>query len=159
MVLSNANHVAYIYAELTRLGAMEDLDDGEAEVGERGKRAAADVDVRLDVEVLEADLDLGQHDADAVDALAELEQESLIVLLREAQQLGDDLLAVVVAEVAHVNLLLRHLAVRPNVLHDGRAHTVVRRQLLQRRPLERLLIVLRIALRRRPREHVLARRA
>lgn len=137
-------------------GKRTDLDESQGEVGQGRQRPASDVHIRLDIDVLEAHLDFGEDDAHPVDALPELEKEAFVVLLRDAQQLGDDLLAILVAQVAHVDLFLRRPPVRPDVLHDGRAHAIVGRELLQRRPFQRLLVILLVPLRRRAREYVLA---
>ncbi|WVZ69751.1 LOW QUALITY PROTEIN: hypothetical protein U9M48_018487, partial [Paspalum notatum var. saurae] len=67
----------------TTLAYLERVDDG---VEDGGEAAAADTHLRLGLQVLEPYLDGGHVDADPVDAVLELEQESLVVLVGDADE-------------------------------------------------------------------------
>jgi hypothetical protein len=119
-------------------------------VEERGQSAVADVDIGLDLEALVPHLDGGVVDADPVHALLELEQEALVVVVGGADEALDERARLARAEPAHVHLHL--LAVLVQRQHPA-PHAVVRREPLQRRPPQRLLV---LEPRRRAREHVVA---
>ena len=73
-------------------------------------------------------------------AVAELEQEALVVLLGGAHEALDEVLALLHAEPLDVHLL--DTAAGAGAREDALAHAVVGGQLLDGRPSQRLLVVL-----------------
>jgi hypothetical protein len=84
-------------------------------------------------------------------AVAELEEEALVVLLGGADEALDEVLALLHAEPLDVHLLDAGAGRVPRREDDALAHAVVGGQLLDGRPPQRLLVVL---LPRRPPERV-----
>ncbi|WVZ69766.1 hypothetical protein U9M48_018501, partial [Paspalum notatum var. saurae] len=123
----------------SRRNYLDGVDDG---VEDGGQAAAADAHVGLGVEVLEAHLDGGHVDADPVDAVLELEQESLVVLVGDADEALQQGPALLRAEALHVDVDDLPLPAAAVERDDGAADAVVGGQFLERRPPQRLLVVL-----------------
>ena len=131
------------------------LKEVEGGILESGQSAASDEHIGIHGQLLIPHLDGGQLDANPVNAGAELLQEALVVLLGDPEQAVDDLLALHEAQVADVELFVDDAAAQL-LLQNGGVQAVNGGQLLQRRPLERLLVIDLVSPRRCgvPPEHI-----
>ena len=97
----------------------------------------------------------GLRDFGPVNPLPKLEKEALIILLRDAQELRNDLLPIFVAQIPHIHLFLRDFSIGSHILHDDCPNAVVGGELLQCCPFQCLLVIHFVPLRGGAREHIL----